>query len=147
MQSSKQRLGIGHLLTTCKITRYMGQWKKCFARSFWTTWNNLLETSHGQHTWQFHKQCDYLFRFQVERKISESILLLKWPKNVFDTKDDAYETTIFTYNRELDLLISASNITKSDVEEESSPPYPEDSMTNSEEEATNSEDTTLVVTL
>jgi len=96
---------------------------------------------------QLHRQCDYLFGFQVERKISESILLRKWSRNIFDVIDDAYETTIFAYNRELDLLVLANNITRSNVEEKSSPPYPEDLMTNSKEETTNSEDTTPVVTL
>jgi hypothetical protein len=74
-------------------------------------------------------------------------LLRKWSRNIFDVIDDAYETTIFTYNRELDLLVLANNITRSNVEEKSSPPYPEDLMTNSKEETTNSEDTTPVVTL
>jgi len=64
---------------------------------------------------QLHRQCDYLFGFQAERRISESILLQKWSRNIFDIKDDAYETTIFAYNRELDLLVLANNITRSDV--------------------------------
>jgi hypothetical protein len=50
-------------------------------------------------------------------------LLQKWPRNVFDIKDDAYEKLILAYSKELDVLISVSSITRSDVEEENSPPY------------------------
>jgi hypothetical protein len=84
--------------------------------------NNLLKTdpwpthptNQNYRTW-LHWQCDYLFGFQVERRISKSILLRKWLRNIFDIKDDAYETTIFAYNRELDLLVLANNITRSHV--------------------------------
>jgi hypothetical protein len=61
-------------------------------------------------------------------------------------EDDAYETPILIYNKELDVLVSANSIIRSDVEEESSPPYSKDAMMNYEEETTNLEDTTLVVT-
>jgi hypothetical protein len=63
-----------------------------------------------------------LFEFQADKKISKSILLQKWPKNTFDAKDDAYETPIFVYNKELDVLVSANSITRNDVKEENSPP-------------------------
>jgi hypothetical protein len=39
-----------------------------------------------------------------------------------------------------------NSITRNEVEDESFPPYPEDVMTNLEEETMNSEDTILVVT-
>jgi Leucine-rich repeat (LRR) protein len=71
---------------------------------------------------------------------------LKWLNNVSNTEDNAYETPISTYNRKLDLLASASNITRSDVEKERSPPYLEDAVMDLEEETTNSEDTTPTVT-
>jgi len=61
-------------------------------------------------------------------------LLQKWPKNIPNVEDDAYETLVFTYNRELDLIELASSITISDVEKESSPPYLEDTMMDSKEE-------------
>jgi hypothetical protein len=64
-------------------------------------------------------------------------LLQKWPKNIPNVEDDAYETLVFTYNRELDLIELASSITISDVEKESSPPYLEDTMMDSKEETTN----------
>jgi hypothetical protein len=73
-------------------------------------------------------------------------LLRKWSWNVFDTEDDAYETPVLTYNRELDLPILASSITRSNVEEDNSPPYPKDAMTNSKEEMTNLEDTNSMAT-
>ncbi len=79
---------------------------------------------------QFHRQCDYMLGFQAERRISESILLRKWLRNASNAKDDAYETKAFTYNRELDVLIWVSFITIINVEEESSPPYIEDVVTN-----------------
>ncbi len=59
-------------------------------------------------------------------------MLWKWLKNNFDIVDDAYETPILAYSRELDVSVSANSITRSDVEEESSPPYSEDVVTNSE---------------
>jgi Leucine-rich repeat (LRR) protein len=73
-------------------------------------------------------------------------LLQKWLKNIPNVEDDAYETLVFTYNRELDLIELASSITISDVEKESSPPYLEDTMMDSKEETTNLEDTTSMVT-
>ncbi len=53
---------------------------------------------------QFHKQREYLLRFQAKRKINELILLRKWLRSVFDVEDDAYETLVLIYNRELDLF-------------------------------------------
>jgi len=91
-------------------------------------------------------QCDYLLRFQAERRINKSILLRKWPKNIYDVKDDAYKTPIFAYSKELDLLVLAISITRNDVEEENSPPCLEDVATYSEEETMNSKDTTLKAT-
>jgi hypothetical protein len=72
-----------------------------------------------------------LLGFQAKRKINESILLQKWQRNNFDAKNNAYETTIFAYSRNLDLLISTNSIIRSDVEKESSLPYPKDVVTNS----------------
>jgi hypothetical protein len=72
-------------------------------------------------------------------------LLRKWPKNVSDTENDAYETPVLTYNKELDIHVLASSITKSDVEEDNSPPYPTYVMTNSKEEMANLENTTPIV--
>jgi hypothetical protein len=65
-------------------------------------------------------QCDYLFGFQAKRRINELILLRKWLKNISNVEDNAYETPIFAYNRELDLLVLANCIIISDVEEENS---------------------------
>jgi hypothetical protein len=41
--------------------------------------------------------------FQAKRRINKSILLRKWPRNAFDVEDNAYETLILVYSRELDL--------------------------------------------
>ncbi len=84
--------------------------------------------------------------FQIERRINESILLQKWLRNTSNIKDDAYETLVLAYSKKLDLLVLASSITRSDVEEESSPPSLEDVVTNSKEETTNLEDTTPALT-
>jgi hypothetical protein len=73
-------------------------------------------------------------------------LLQKWLRNTFDVEDNAYKTSLFTYSRELDILISANFIIRSDVEEKSSPPYPKDVMMDLKEETMNSENTTLRVT-
>ncbi len=71
----------------------------------------------------------------------------KWPKNAFDAKDNAYETLVFDYNKELDVLVLANFKTISNVEEESSPPYLKDAVTDWEIETTNMENTTPVITL
>jgi hypothetical protein len=94
-----------------------------------------------------HRQCDYLFKFQANKRINKSILLWKWLRNAFDAKDNAYETLVFAYSKESDVLVLANFITISNVEEESSPPYLEDAVTNWEEETTNMENTTSVITL
>jgi hypothetical protein len=65
-----------------------------------------------------------LLEFQAKKKISESILLRRWTRNASNIENHAYKTLIFAYNKKLDLLVLASSITKSDLEEESSPPYP-----------------------
>ncbi len=87
-----------------------------------------------------------MFGFQIEKRISESILLWKWPRNTSDIEDNAYKTPIFAYSKKLEFLILVSCITKSDVEEENFPPYPEDAMMDLEEEMTNLKNTTLVAT-
>jgi hypothetical protein len=46
----------------------------------------------------------------------------------------------------LDVLVSANSITRNDVEEENSPLYLEDVVMDSEEEMTNLENTTPIVT-
>jgi hypothetical protein len=74
------------------------------------------------------------------------MLLQKWSKNIFDTKDNAYETPIIAYSRKLDVLVPSSFITRSDVEEENYPPYSKDVVMDSKKERMNSEDTALVVT-
>jgi hypothetical protein len=65
-------------------------------------------------------------------------------RNIFDVKDDAYETLVFAYSRKLDVL--GHSITKSDVEEENFPPYLEDAVMDLEKEMTNLEDTTPTAT-
>ncbi len=94
----------------------------------------------------FHKQCDYLLGFQVDKRMNKSILLRKWPRNSSDVVNDAYETPILAYNRELDVFVLANSITISNVEEESSPPYSEDVVINSKKEIKNLEYTTLMAT-
>jgi hypothetical protein len=84
--------------------------------------------------------------FQTKRKINKSILQQKWPRNVSNVEDDEYETPILTYNIELDLLVSTSSITRSDVEEKNSPPYPKDVVMDLEKK-TKILDTTLGATL
>ncbi len=56
-------------------------------------------------------------------------MLRKWSRNVFDDEEDAYETPIFIYSRELDIPILISSIIRSDVEKDNSPPYPKDVVT------------------
>ncbi len=73
-------------------------------------------------------------------------MLWKWPRNAFDVENDAYETLVLTYSKNLDILILANSITRSDVEEESSPPYPEDVVIGSKKEMMNLEDTTPMIT-
>jgi hypothetical protein len=47
---------------------------------------------------RFHQQCDYLLRFHMSKKISESILQKNWPRIEFDKENDAYEILAFAYN-------------------------------------------------
>ncbi len=63
-----------------------------------------------------------------------------------DVQDNAYETLVLAYNKELDVLVSANFIIKSNVKKERSPPYSEDVVANSKEETTNMEDSTLMAT-
>jgi predicted ribosome quality control (RQC) complex YloA/Tae2 family protein len=84
--------------------------------------------------------------FQAKRRINKSILLRKWLRNISNVEDDEYETPILAYNRKLDLLVSTSSITRSDVEEKNSPPYPKDVMMNLEKKTKNLENTTLGAT-
>jgi hypothetical protein len=35
--------------------------------------------------------CDYLLGFQMEQKISKSILKRNWPRNAKDVEDDTYD--------------------------------------------------------
>jgi hypothetical protein len=65
-----------------------------------------------------------MFGFQVDKRISESILLQKWPRDTFDIEDDAYKTPIINYNIKLDVIILASSITRSDVEKGELPTTP-----------------------
>ncbi len=65
-------------------------------------------------------------------------MLQKWLRNISDVKDNAYKTQVLIYNRELDLLISTSNIIISDVEEENYPPYPKDVVMDLEKKMSNS---------
>jgi hypothetical protein len=52
-------------------------------------------------------QCNYLLKFQADKKISKSILLWKWPMNTSNIKDDAYKTQVLTYSKELDIHVSS----------------------------------------
>jgi hypothetical protein len=55
--------------------------------------------------------------FQVSKKINDSILEKRWPRNDTDVKDDPYETPTLVYNREMNQLVVA-NIINSEVEKE-----------------------------
>jgi hypothetical protein len=120
-----------------------------FFNSSWQPFKNNPWPTHPMNQncrkW-FHRQCDYLFKFQAERKTSKLILFWKWLNNASNVENNAYETPILAYNKELDLRVSASSITISDVEEESSPPYPKNAMMDSKEKTTNSKNTTLMAT-
>jgi hypothetical protein len=73
-------------------------------------------------------------------------LLQKWLKNAYDVEDNAYETLLFACSKKLDVLISTSFITKSDVKEESFPPNLKDLVAYSKEETTNMEDSISTTT-
>ncbi len=84
--------------------------------------------------------------FQVSRKINDSILEKRWPRNDTDVEDDPYETPTLVYNREMDQLVVANivnneveekNILGSDDKEESEGPettHPRDTTVDSNEE-------------
>jgi hypothetical protein len=50
-------------------------------------------TNQNYRMW-FHKQCDYMLEFQANMKINDSILLWKWPRNIFNVENNAYETLV-----------------------------------------------------
>ncbi len=95
---------------------------------------------------QFHRRCNFLLGFQVSRKVNDSILKKRWPRNDTDVEDDSYQTPSLSYNKEMDQLMVANTITNGvdtedilrfDDEKESEMPkttYPKDTMTDSEEE-------------
>ncbi len=62
---------------------------------------------------QFHRQCDYLFEFQVERRINKSLLLQNWLRNDFDIEDNECKTLILAYSRKMDSLVSTNYIPRS----------------------------------
>jgi hypothetical protein len=94
-------------------------------------------------------------KFQTSKKINDSILERKLPKNNSNIKDDPYETLVLVYNMEMDQLMEANTIsnkveeknfttcpigemTKLDDEEKSmvpKTPCPKDAMTNEEKES------------
>jgi hypothetical protein len=51
--------------------------------------------------------CDYLLGFQEPKKINDSVLKKKWPKNDLNVEDDPYETLILAYNKEMNQLAMA----------------------------------------
>ncbi len=64
-------------------------------------------------------------------------MLWNWPKNASNVEDDEYKTPKLSYSKKLDSLILTSCITRSQEEEESSPPHIEDVVTNSKKEMEN----------
>jgi hypothetical protein len=54
--------------------------------------------------------------FNVPKKIIDSILKKKWPKNNLYVEDDPYKALVFTYSKEMDQLVEVSTNT-SEVEE------------------------------
>jgi len=70
---------------------------------------------------RFHRQCDYLLRFNAPKKKKNSILKKNWLRNDANANanedDDPYEAPIFVYNRVMDQLVEV-NIISNEVEEE-----------------------------
>jgi len=60
-------------------------------------------------TW-FHRQCYYFLGFQASRKIRDSILKKRWPRNDTDEEDDPHKTSALAYNREMDQLVVANTV-------------------------------------
>ncbi len=93
--------------------------------------------------------CDYLLGFQTSRKINDSVLEKRWPRNDTNAKDDPYKTLALVYNREMDQLMVANllniemkkkNILRLDDEKESKGleiTYPKDTTTDSDEDQEN----------
>ncbi len=112
--------------------KFLSNLQQPFGNNPWPT-----HPTNRNYSMHFHRQCDHLLRFQIERRISESFLLRNWLRNTSDVEDNEYETLILAYSKELDSLVLANCITKSLEEEENSPPHIEDAMMDSEEETTN----------
>jgi len=48
--------------------------------------------------------------FQASRKIRDSILKKRWPRNDTDEEDDPHKTSALAYNREMDQLVVANTV-------------------------------------
>ncbi len=55
----------------------------------------------------------------MPKKINNSILEKKWPRNESYVEDNPYEAPTFTYNNEMDQLVETNTITN-EVEDEDS---------------------------
>jgi hypothetical protein len=51
---------------------------------------------------RIHYQYDYLLGFQMSKKVNDSPLEKRWPRNNTEAKDDSYQTFALSYNREMD---------------------------------------------
>ncbi len=67
---------------------------------------------------RFHRQCNYLLRYQAPKKRSNSILKKKRLWNELNVEGDPYETPTLAYNKELYQLVEVNTITN-EVEEDS----------------------------
>ncbi len=73
-------------------------------------------------------------------------LTKKWPNNTSNLEDDPYESLVFAYNKKMDQLVVANNIITCEVEDPSSPPWPEVTMMDWDEVTTDLEETMSVST-
>ncbi len=69
----------------------------------------------------------------MPKKLNNSILEKKWPRNESNVEDNPYEAPTLTYNKEMDKLVEANTITN-DMEEEVSIACADAGMTKSNDE-------------
>lgn len=66
-----------------------------------------MHSTNQNHKIVFLEAVYYLLGFQLERRfcLKDTFLQKNWSKNVFDSKNDVYESPKFVYNKKIDSMV------------------------------------------
>jgi hypothetical protein len=82
-----------------------------------------MQSTNQKYIILFQRQCDYLLGLHSERrKTFNNTIWKKWLENNLDPKNDAHETFVFIYNRNINTLVQDLT-TCSKVDKQNMPPY------------------------